>query len=283
MRPVRGSTGEANSDERLRRPNRVEVRQGGAPEATALGDERLGRPIRVEGAVKRYGDAVALDGVSVSVEAGACLALVGESGSGKTTLLRAVNRLTRVDAGAVFVRGEPVETLDPVALRRSIGYVQQDSGLIPHWTCLTNASLVPSLLAKPDAEDRGRAALAKLGLAPADFADRYPRELSGGQRQRVAIARAIAADADVLLMDEPFGALDAITRFEAQEALGRLRRDTDLTCVLVTHDIAEALRVATHVAVMRRGRIVAEEPAGELCARANGYAAELIARSGVRA
>lgn len=258
------------------------ARAGRSSNGQASGERHLERPIRVAGAVKRYGDTIALDDVSVSVEAGACLALVGESGSGKTTLLRTINRLTRVDGGAVFVRGEPVEALDPVALRRSIGYVQQDSGLIPHWTCLTNASLVPGLLAKPDAERRGRAALAKLGLPPAEFADRYPRELSGGQRQRVAIARAIAADADVLLMDEPFGALDAITRFEAQEALGELRRDAKLTCVLVTHDVAEAIRVATHVAVMRQGRIVAEAPADQLCVRASGYAAELIARSGVR-
>lgn len=240
-------------------------------------------PIRVEGARKRYGQTVALDDVSVRVEAGACLALVGESGSGKTTLLRAVNGLTRLDGGTVHVRGESVRSLDPVALRRSIGYVQQDSGLIPHWTCQTNASLVPGLRAQPNAAERGRAALARLGLPPDDFADRYPRELSGGQRQRVAIARAIAAEPDVLLMDEPFGALDAITRFEAQEALAEVRRSSNVTCVLVTHDIGEAIRVASRVAVMRQGRIVTEAEAGQLCSQADGYAAELIARSGVRA
>lgn len=238
--------------------------------------------IDIAGASKRYGGTVALDSVSTSVEAGSCLALVGESGSGKTTLLRSINRLTRLDAGSVRVRGEPVSELDPVALRRSIGYVQQDSGLIPHWTCLTNASLVPALLGRADAQERGREALATLGLPPRDFADRHPRELSGGQRQRVAIARAIAASPDVLLMDEAFSALDAITRFEVQNALAELRRSANVTCVLVTHDIAEAIRFATRVMVMRRGKAVAEAPAEELCLQADGYAAELIARSGVR-
>ncbi len=237
--------------------------------------------IEIKSAAKRYGGTVALDGVSASVEAGSCLALVGESGSGKTTLLRSINRLTHLDSGGVRVRGEPVSALDPVALRRSIGYVQQDSGLIPHWTCLTNASLVPGLLGRADAEERGREALGTLGLPPPLFADRYPRELSGGQRQRVAMARAIAAGPDILLMDEAFSALDAITRFEVQKTLAELRGTANVTCVLVTHDIAEALRLATHVLVMRHGKAVASAPAEELCARADGYAAELIARSGV--
>ena len=236
--------------------------------------------IEIEGAEKRYGDAVALDGVSLRVGAGECVALVGESGSGKTTLLRAINRLTALDRGRVVVRGEPIDALDPVALRRSIGYVQQDGGLIPHWTCLANAALVPTLLGQEDAERRGRDALAAADLDPEVFAERYPRELSGGQRQRVAIARAMAADPDILLMDEPFGALDAITRHEAQQAFLSLRASAGVTAVFVTHDLGEALRVATHIAVMRAGRIVMEAPAGEMVERATGYAAELLARSG---
>ena len=239
--------------------------------------------IEIEGAEKRYGDAVALDGVSLRVATGECLALVGESGSGKTTLLRTINRLTALDRGKVVVRGEPVDALDPVALRRSIGYVQQDGGLIPHWTCLANAALVPALLGQPDAERRGGRALAAAGLDPAVFSDRYPRELSGGQRQRVAIARAMAADPDILLMDEPFGALDAITRHEAQEAFLSLRASAGVTAVFVTHDLGEALRVATHIAVMRAGRIVMEAPAEEMAERATGYAAELLAKSGAPA
>lgn len=237
--------------------------------------------IRIEDAVKRYGDVLALNNVTLSVEKGACLALVGESGSGKTTLLRAINRLTELDSGRVTVRGRPVGTIDPVQLRRSIGYVQQDGGLIPHWTCLDNAALVPALLGNPDPSERGRVALGVAGLDPAVFAGRYPRELSGGQRQRVAIARALAADPDILLMDEPFGALDAITRNEAQESFAALRESARVTAVFVTHDLREALRVATRIAVMRAGEVVMESGAGEIVRDATGYAAELLEKSGV--
>ncbi len=237
--------------------------------------------IRIEGAEKRYGPAVALDGVSLHVEAGDCLGLVGESGSGKTTLLRAINRLTDLDAGRVLVRGDPVDILDPVRLRRSMGYVQQDGGLIPHWTCLANTSLVPGLLGQEDADGRGRRALDAAGLDPDTFVDRYPRELSGGQRQRVAIARAIAAGPDILLMDEPFGALDAITRSEAQETFIALRKSASVTAVFVTHDLAEAIRVATHIAVMRAGRVALQTPADELADSATGYAADLLEKAGV--
>ena len=237
--------------------------------------------IRIAGAVKRYGAAVALDGVSLRVEAGDCLGLVGESGSGKTTLLRSINRLTDLDEGRVLVRGDPVDTLNPVRLRRSIGYVQQDGGLIPHWTCLANTSLVPGLLGHEDPAARGRRALDVAGLDPDTFADRYPRELSGGQRQRVAIARAMAAGPDILLMDEPFGALDAITRSEAQTAFIALRQAAGVTAVFVTHDLAEAMLVATHIAVMRAGRVALQTPAEELAGSATGYAAELLEKAGV--
>lgn len=239
--------------------------------------------IKIEGAVKRYGPVTALDRVTLRVPTGACVALVGESGSGKSTLLRSINRLTVLDEGQVRVRGELVETLDPVVLRRSIGYVQQDGGLIPHWSCLANASMVPSLCRLADAEERGRNALASAGLDPALFGERYPRDLSGGQQQRVAIARALAADPDILLMDEPFGALDAITRFDAQEAFVRLHESAGVTAVIVTHDMAEALRVSTLVAVMRAGRVVLEAATDELVRRATGYAAELLRKSGVTA
>ena len=237
--------------------------------------------ISVEEGFKRYGTTLALDGVSVSVNPRECLALVGGSGSGKTTLLRAINRLTRLDSGRVLVRGEPVDGQDPVRLRRSIGYVQQDGGLIPHWTSLANASLVPGLLGRPDSSECGRRALEAAGLDAVEFGDRYPRELSGGQQQRVAIARAIAASPDILLMDEPFGALDAITRAEAQDTFINLRESAGMTACFVTHDMAEALRVATHIAVMREGRIVLQVPAAQLVDRATGYAAELLAKSGV--
>ena len=237
--------------------------------------------IRIEDAVKRYGDTLALDSVTLGVEKGACLALVGESGSGKTTLLRTINRLTELDSGRVTVRGEPVEAIDPVRLRRSIGYVQQEGGLIPHWTCLDNAALVPTLLGHGDARRRAREALRAAALDPEVYGGRYPRELSGGQRQRVAIARAVAAGPDILLLDEPFGALDAITRNEAQEAFTALRESAGVTAVLVTHDLREALRVATRVAVMRGGRVVTESTAGALVQEATGYTAELVEKSGV--
>ena len=237
--------------------------------------------IRIADAVKRYGDTLALDGVTLSVERGACLALVGESGSGKTTLLRTINRLTELDSGRVTVRGEPVDAIDPVRLRRSIGYVQQEGGLIPHWTCLDNAALVPTLLGHGDAAGRARGALRATALDPDVYGDRYPRELSGGQRQRVAIARAVAAGPDILLLDEPFGALDAITRNEAQEAFTALRESAGVTAVLVTHDLREAVRVATRVAVMRGGRVVTESAADALVQEATGYTAELVEKSGV--
>ncbi len=236
--------------------------------------------IRIDAAVKRYGAVVALNDASLRVEAGECLALVGESGSGKTTLLRTINRLVELDRGSVFVRDAPASALDPVKLRRSIGYVQQDGGLIPHWTCLANAALVPGLLGLPQASERGRSALALTGLHPDDFGNRYPRELSGGQRQRVAVARAIAAGPDILLMDEPFGALDAVTRAEAQHMFIRVRTSSRATAVFVTHDLTEALRVASRVAVMKRGKIEMTAPAAEFVAAATGYAAELLAKSG---
>ena len=161
---------------------------------------------------KRYGAVLALDGVSLAVEHGECVALVGESGSGKSTLLRSFNALTRIDDGTVRVDGQDVTSVDPVALRRAIGYVPQDGGLLPHWTVARNAALVPGLLGRADSAALASAALDSVGLPPAQFGGRWPHQLSGGQRQRVAFARALAAAPRIVLLDEPFGALDAITR-----------------------------------------------------------------------
>jgi len=204
---------------------------------------------------KRFGSLVALDDVSLVVPAGACVALVGESGSGKSTLLRCFNRLVDPDAGTISADGADVATLDPIALRRRIGYVPQDGGLLPHWRVLRNVELVLRLNHDLRTSERASAALWMVGLEPESFAQRWPRELSGGQRQRVAIARALAAEPSVVLLDEPFGALDAITRSELQESFAALRNRLGMTCVLVTHDLHEALLLATHVAVLRRGRI----------------------------
>lgn len=204
---------------------------------------------------KRYGPVLALDGVSLDVAPGECVALVGESGSGKTTLLRSFNRLVDPDEGHVDVDGRPLASLDPVILRRQIGYVPQDGGLLPHWTVLRNASLVPWLRGQTESTDAGRTALARVGLDADAFGRRYPHELSGGQRQRLAIARALAASPRIVLLDEPFGALDAITRADVQAMFDELRRETRVAAVLVTHDLHEAVRLADRIAVMRGGRI----------------------------
>jgi osmoprotectant transport system ATP-binding protein len=197
---------------------------------------------------------MALDAVSLDVGAGECVALVGESGAGKTTLLRCFNRMVDPDSGEVDVEGTPVRNADPIALRRHIGYIPQDGGLLPHWSVRRNVGLVPWLRGEPD-ESPANAALALVGLPPGEFGHRRPRELSGGQRQRVAIARALAARPSVVLLDEPFGALDAITRGELQEAFAELRVELRMTAVLVTHDLHEATRLADRIAVFRGGRI----------------------------
>ena len=210
---------------------------------------------------KRYPTgADALLGVSLRVEEGRVLVLLGTSGSGKTTALKTVNRLVDPDAGRVAVLGRDVKDWDPIALRRGIGYVIQEAGLLPHMTVEQNVALVPLLLGWPD--DRRRARVRELltlvGLDPERYAPLQPRELSGGERQRVGLARALAADPPVLLMDEPFGALDPLTRRRVQEEFrdlqGRLRKSV----VLVTHDVPEALRLGDSVAVMDRGRVVQE-------------------------
>lgn len=227
-----------------------------------------------------FGDVTALHDVSLTVERGRCLALVGESGAGKTTLLRCFNRMVVPSSGEVRVDDGDVTTRPVVELRRHIGYVPQHGGLLPHWTVLRNVALVPSLLQQPDAPAIAAQTLDKVGLSPREFGDRYPHELSGGQRQRVSLARAIAAQQDVLLMDEPFGALDAISRAELQTLCASLRRDTGATTLLVTHDVLEADFLADEIAVMRHGRI--EQRAGLdalIAAPATPYVESLLARA----
>jgi len=208
---------------------------------------------------KRYpSGADALAGVSLSVDEGRVLVLLGTSGSGKTTALKTVNRLVDPDAGRVTVLGRDVRDWDVIALRRGIGYVIQEAGLLPHMTVAQNVALVPRLLGWPEDRQRARVheLLTLLGLEPDRVASLPPAQLSGGQRQRVGLARALAADPPVLLMDEPFGALDPLTRRRVQDEFrdlqGRLRKSV----VLVTHDVPEALRLADEVAVMDRGRVV---------------------------
>jgi osmoprotectant transport system ATP-binding protein len=232
------------------------------------------------GVTVRLGDTLAVDSVSLAVAAGEAVALVGESGAGKTTLLRCFNRMVEPSAGIVRVDGEAVGAGPPEALRRRIGYVPQQGGLLPHWSVLRNAALVPALAGRPDPRADAAAALDRVGLDPGLFGARYPHELSGGQRQRVALARAIAARPLMLLMDEPFGALDAITRAEVQSLFAELRRELGLTALIVTHDLVEAGRLADRILVMRAGRI---EQDGALAALrdapATHYVAELARRA----
>jgi osmoprotectant transport system ATP-binding protein len=236
--------------------------------------------LSADGVTKRYGAAVALDGVSLEVAAGECVALVGESGSGKTTLLRCFNRMTEWDAGTVRVDGADALSLDPVELRRRVGYVPQEGGLLPHWSVLRNVALVPWLRGDARAESAAAEALERVGLPAAKFGARWPRELSGGQRQRVAIARSLAASPRIMLLDEPFGALDAITRAELQTVFDRLRRDTGITAVFVTHDLHEAALLADRIAVLRQGRIEQIATPDALTSHpATPYVADLLTRA----
>ena len=182
--------------------------------------------------------------------------------------------------GRITVGGSDVLSLPAVALRRQTGYVQQDGGLLPHWRVLRNVALVPTLLGDADADGAALSALALVGLPPARFATRYPHELSGGQRQRVALARALAARPGVILLDEPFGAVDAITRADLQSAFEEVRRELGFTMLLVTHDLAEAARLADDVAVMRQGRVEQCGPVDQLLrSPATEYVATLFARA----
>jgi osmoprotectant transport system ATP-binding protein len=236
--------------------------------------------------IKRYttrsGTVSALDGVSIDVASGECVALVGESGSGKTTLLRCFNRLITPDAGSVRVDDIDVSTTDAVALRRRVGYVMQEGGLMPHWTVRRNVELVPWLRASPNADAAATDAMALVGFGDNTFDARYPVQLSGGQRQRVAMARALAAHPSVLLLDEPFGALDAITRADLQEMFASIRRRRPVACVLVTHDLFEARRLADRIAVMRAGRIEQIGTPREIAEQAQTeYVARLVEKAGL--
>jgi osmoprotectant transport system ATP-binding protein len=197
--------------------------------------------------------------VSLTVEPGETLVLLGRSGAGKTTLLKLINRLLVPSEGQVLYQGRATTDWDPIRLRRQMGYVIQEAGLFPHFTVEQNVGLVPSLDRWDAGKTRARVEmlLRMVGLDPAEFASRRPRQLSGGQRQRVGVARALAADPPVLLMDEPFGALDPVTRAELQREFRALARQLGKTIVFVTHDIREALFLATRIALVTEGRLVA--------------------------
>jgi osmoprotectant transport system ATP-binding protein len=206
---------------------------------------------------RREGTSSILRDVSFTVEAGETLVLLGRSGSGKTTALKMVNGLAAPTSGEVLVEGTATAAWDPIRLRRRIGYVIQETGLFPHFTVEENIGLVPRLEGWEPERIRARVheLLDGLDLAPAEFAGRYPRELSGGQRQRVGVARALAADPPVLLFDEPFGALDPVTRHDLQRQFLALRRSLQKTAIFVTHDVREALMLATRIGLMEGGRL----------------------------
>jgi osmoprotectant transport system ATP-binding protein len=209
--------------------------------------------------------------VGLRLEAGTTTALLGRSGSGKTTLLRMVNGLVTPTAGEVRVGAKAAGTYDAVALRRSIGYVIQETGLFPHMTVERNAGMALELAGRSRAEIAARAAevLKLVGLDFAEFRERYPWQLSGGQRQRVGLARALALEPDILLMDEPFGALDPLTRAEMQTMLRGLLQRVGKTVLLVTHDLDEALYLADRVVFLAKGEVVADLPAGDVLASDN--------------
>jgi len=205
--------------------------------------------------------------LNFSVARGETLVLLGESGCGKTTTLKLVNRLLVPTSGEVVVEGKSTAEWDPIALRRRIGYVIQEGGLFPHFTIGRNVGLVPSLLERPQTEIDARVGelLELVGLEAGIYTDRYPRELSGGQRQRVGVARALAADPPLLLLDEPFGALDPLTRASLQREFADLAKRLGKTAILVTHDVREALLLGTRIGLMHRGQLLLlETPAGFL-------------------
>ncbi|MFE5794426.1 ABC transporter ATP-binding protein [Streptomyces sp. NPDC056503] len=236
--------------------------------------------IRFEQVTKRYPDGTtAVDDLSFEVAEGELVTLVGPSGCGKTTTMMMVNRLVEPTAGRVLVDGRDVSGVDPVALRRKIGYVIQQVGLFPHRTVLDNTATVPALLGWKKAAARARAAelLELVGLDPAVHGPRYPAQLSGGQRQRVGVARALAADPPVLLMDEPFGAVDPVVRERLQNEFLALQATVRKTVLLVTHDIEEAVRMGDRMAVYGQGRIEQfDTPATVLASPATPYVADFV-------
>lgn len=242
--------------------------------------EDIGPAIRFMHVTKRFdgGRVTALDDVSLDVAAGEFVAVVGGSGSGKTTLLRLANRLIAPDSGTVQIAGADITVGDPITLRRGIGYVVQNAGLFPHLTISENIGITPKLMGTPAGAIAARVdeLLDLVRLDPAAFRNRYPQELSGGQRQRIGVARALAARPRIVLMDEPLGALDPLTRDALGGHFRALHDKLDLTTVMITHDITEAILLADRIAVMRSGRLIAQGTAAELTASGDAYVSELL-------
>lgn len=253
--------------------------------APAQGDSR-GAEIELRGVTKRYPGQKkpAVDNVNLTIPDGEIVMLVGPSGCGKTTTMRMINRLIEPTDGDILIGGEDVRKKDPNELRRHIGYVIQAGGLFPHMSVADNVALVPRMLKWPSQKvsDRVDEMLSLVGLEPSQFGDRYPRQLSGGQQQRVGVARALAADPPVLLMDEPFGAVDPITRTHLQDELLSLQDELSKTIVFVTHDFDEAVKLGDRIAILAEGSEIVQydEPAAILASPANDFVRGFIGEGG---
>ncbi len=240
--------------------------------------------IRFSHVTKGYGGQVVLRDLSLDIQPGEFLTIIGRSGCGKTTALKLVNGLIAPDSGQVLVKGQDVAAADPVALRRGIGYAIQSVGLFPHMTVEKNIGYVPSISGMAGwsgqaLHQKAAALLERVGLSP-ELAQRYPRALSGGQRQRVGIARALAAGPDILLMDEPFGAVDEITRAQLQDEILRIHKESGITILFVTHDIGEALKLGTRTLVMEGGEALqCAAPSQILECPASAFVEQLVCRS----
>jgi osmoprotectant transport system ATP-binding protein len=234
--------------------------------------------ISLEGIRKTYGGRPVLDGLSLMVNEGEFLAVVGQSGSGKTTLLRLINRLIEADTGTVRVGGEDVRDVDAIALRRRIGYVFQGIGLFPHMNVAENIAITPRLIGMEQTQIAARIdeLIELVRLDRAQHRNRFPHQLSGGERQRVGVARALAARPRIVLMDEPFGALDPLTRDALGQDYRRLHDELRLTTVMITHDMLEAILLADRIAVLRDGRVIADGTPRDLAAEPDDYVSELM-------
>jgi osmoprotectant transport system ATP-binding protein len=238
--------------------------------------------IEIRNVTKRYGSAAVVDNVSMDVEKGAITAVVGTSGSGKSTLMRMINRLVPITSGEIFVGGRNIMDVPATELRRKMGYAIQGHGLFPHRTVAQNIATVPQLLGWDSARVDRRVAelLGLFNLDPATFATKYPHQLSGGQQQRVGVARALAAEPEVLLMDEPFGALDPVIRGKAQDDLIAIQKQFGTTIILVTHDMDEAFHLGDQIAVMSEGRLLqCSTPEKILTAPADPFVQQLTGTS----
>ena len=231
---------------------------------------------------KSYKNNVILDDFNLKIDKGDLVVLIGSSGCGKTTLLKMINRLHDATSGEILINGKNIKDIDPIKLRRSIGYVIQQTGLFPHMTVKENIEIIPKLMGKSqeDIDNKTVELLNMVGLDPEKYSDRYPVELSGGQQQRVGVARAFAADAEIILMDEPFSALDPITRTDLQEELFNIQREYKKTIVFVTHDMDEALNLADKICILKEGKIVQyDTPENILKNPAGEYVEEFVGKN----